>query len=109
MSKRENRFARPISFHRVRLNRVLIPVDLHEAGRDKQWIISVKFQTSTDVRVRVRESVIRVRIRNTALRTVIRVTPDVQQLHDLLPFRDEILGGEPPITPSLHLCSPRKL
>ena len=37
------------------------------------FLFNVDVQASADVRVRVRE-------------TVIRVTPDVQQLHDMLPF-----------------------
>ena len=53
---------------------------------DNSFLFNVDVQASADVRVRVRETVIRVRIRKTALRTVIRVTPDVQQLHDMLPF-----------------------
>ena len=45
-----------------------------------------EIQTSADVRPRVRETVVRVRVRNAALRPVVSVTPNVQQLHDLLPF-----------------------
>ncbi len=46
----------------------------------------VEFQTSADVRPRVRETVVRVRVRNAAPSAVVRVTPNVQQLHDMLPF-----------------------
>ena len=45
--------------------------------------ISSEFETSADVRVRVREAVIRVRVRETAVRTIISVTTNVQQLHRL--------------------------
>lgn len=47
---------------------------------------SVVIQASADVRPRVREGVVRVRIRETASSPVVRVTPNVQQLHDILPF-----------------------
>lgn len=50
------------------------------------FLFNVDVQASADVRDRARETVIRARIRKTASRTVIRVTPDVQQLHDMLPF-----------------------
>ena len=46
----------------------------------------VEFQTSADVRPRVRETVVRVRVRHATLGTVVRVSPNVQQLHGMLPF-----------------------
>ena len=48
--------------------------------------VSEEIQTSPDVRVRVRESVIRVRVRDPAVSAIIGVTTHVQQLHVLLPF-----------------------
>lgn len=46
----------------------------------------VELQASADVRPRVRETVVRVRVRHATLSAVVRVTPNVQQLHDMLPF-----------------------
>ena len=46
----------------------------------------VELQASADVRPRVRETVVRVRVRHATLGTVVRVSPNVQQLHGMLPF-----------------------
>jgi hypothetical protein len=42
-----------------------------------------EFQTSPDVRIRVRERIIRIRSRQTAQRAVIRITANVQQPHPI--------------------------
>ena len=47
---------------------------------------AIESQTSTDARERAREPDIRGRERNATPRTVISVTTNLQQLHDLSPF-----------------------